>query len=162
MAAYAQMPIPDDPSEDGYEFDGWTSVIPATVPEGGVTIYGSMSRVSTVLESIESPDVPLAAPAPGWAVFNLIMMIATAIASGAMIADLLKKGSELAGIGSKKRAGIRFSTLAPAIGAILAFILTQNMGNTAAMFDKWSPMMGGIGAIQGVLTVLGVKMKPRM
>ena len=158
----AQMPIPDDPSEDGYEFDGWTSVIPATVPEGGVTIYGSMSRVSTVLESIESPDVPLAAPAPGWAVFNLIMMIATAIASGAMIADLLKKGSELAGIGSKKRAGIRFSTLAPAIGAILAFILTQNMGNTAAMFDKWSPMMGGIGAIQGVLTVLGVKMKPRM
>ena len=158
----AQMPIPDDPSEEGFEFDGWTSVIPATVPEGGVTIYGSMSRVSTVLESIESPNVPLAAPAPSWSIFNLIMTIATAIASGAMIAGLLKKSNDLVGGRGKKRAGIRFSTLAPAIGAILAFILTQNMSNTGTMFDKWSPMMAGIGAVQGVLTALGIKMKPRM
>ncbi|MEA4869799.1 MAG: InlB B-repeat-containing protein [Christensenella sp.] len=157
----APMPIPDDPAEDGYQFEGWTSVIPATVPVGGVTIYGTMVRTSNVLENITDAPVPLAAPAPTWSVFNLIMTIATALASGTMLVGLLNKNKDMEGVRSKKRAGIRFSTLAPAIGAILAFILTQNMQNQAVLFDKWSLLMGGIGAVQAVLTVLGIKVKPK-
>ena len=44
------MPVPDEPTLDGYSFGGWTG-LPTTVPEGGMTVYGAM----TVLQAPAAP-----------------------------------------------------------------------------------------------------------
>ncbi|MPM96570.1 UDP-N-acetylmuramoylalanine--D-glutamate ligase [bioreactor metagenome] len=73
------MPVPADPAQDGYTFDGWTTAIPATVPEGGLTIYGSMTAVTIPPEIITEEPTPLAGAS--WALLNLILAIATALGS---------------------------------------------------------------------------------
>ncbi|HRX57997.1 MAG TPA: MBG domain-containing protein, partial [Eubacteriales bacterium] len=157
------MPTPDDPASDGYTFDGWTTEIPATVPEGGITIYGSMSEI---VQPVEPPEVipedetPLAGAS--WALLNLILAIATALASVLMLIGLAsrKKKEELEGgivRETNKRKAVRFSTLLPAVGGIVAFILTENMKNPMAFVDRWTILMAVIAVIQLALVFFGIK-----
>ena len=56
------MPKPNDPVLDGYTFNGWTG-LPATVPEGGLRVNGSLvlqSQVAPLTERVEDPTTPLA------------------------------------------------------------------------------------------------------
>jgi uncharacterized repeat protein (TIGR02543 family) len=154
------MPVPADPAQDGYTFDGWTTAIPATVPEGGLTIYGSMTAVTIPPEIITEEPTPLAGAS--WALLNLILAIATALGSVLMLIGLVgkKRKEEVEGVvvrETKKHPVTRLMTLLPAIGGIIAFILTENMKNPMAIVDRWTILMAVIAVLQIALVLLGVK-----
>jgi len=48
-------------------------------------------------------------------------------------------------------------TLLPGIGAIVAFILTENMRNPMVFTDRWTLLMVIISLVQLVLVVFGAK-----
>jgi len=148
------IPIPNDPSQTDYTFDGWTTTIPTTMPAGNLSIYGTMTYVKRAIETIPEAPIPLAAPS--WALLNLILAVITAIASGIMLAGLLKKKDETSGV-NKKSMVVRFLTLLPTIGAVVAFILTENLTNTMAFTDRWTLLMGGILIVQAILMGLGMR-----
>ncbi len=158
------MPQPADPTLTGFTFDGWDVTIPATVPDGGLVIYGSLSPVGAptptpVVERIDDTETPLAGPV--WALLNLILAIATALASLLMLVGYLgKKKQTEEGVvvrETKKQGAARLMTLLPGIGGIVAFILTENMKNPMAFTDRWTLLMVIIAAIQLVLVLLGIK-----
>jgi len=156
----AAMPKPADPSLSGYSFEGWSTTIPATVPEGGLVIYGTLkSAVAPEPERIAEAETPLAGPA--WALLNLILAIATALASLLMLIGYLGKKKQMEdGIvvrETKKHGAVRLLTLLPGIGGIVAFILTENMRNPMVFTDRWTLLMVIIAAVQLVLVLLGVK-----
>jgi uncharacterized repeat protein (TIGR02543 family) len=66
------MPKPNDPSLNGYSFNGWTG-LPTTVPEGGLRVNGSLvlqSQAAPLTERIEDQTTPLAGKngIPLWAI----------------------------------------------------------------------------------------------
>ena len=156
------MPVPANPSLNGYTFDGWTTAIPATVPEGGLVIYGSMSiaGLDKEPEVVRDEQTPLAG-GPVWALLNLILTIATALASILMLIGLIgKKKDEQDGVvvrETEKHPLARVLTLLPGIGAIVAFILTENMRNPMVFTDRWTLVMVIIALVQLVLVVFGAK-----
>ncbi len=156
----AAMPKPADPTLDGYSFDGWGTSIPATVPEGGLVIYGTLkSLVAPEPERIADAETPLAGPV--WALLNLILAIATALASLLMLIGYLGKKKQMEdGIvvrETKKHGAVRLLTLLPGIGGIVAFILTENMRNPMVFTDRWTLLMVIIAAVQLVLVMFGIK-----
>ena len=156
------MPVPANPSLNGYTFDGWTTAIPATVPDGDLVIYGTMSLkgVDEEPEVVQDEKTPLAG-GPVWALLNLILTIATALASILMLIGYLgKKREEEDGevIRETKKHGLaRVLTLIPGIGAIIAFILTENMRNPMVFTDRWTLLMVIIALVQLVLVIFGAK-----
>jgi len=156
------MPVPTNPTLNGYTFDGWTTAIPATVPDGDLVIYGTVTITGTEEEPelVPEEDTPLAG-GPVWALLNLILTIATALASILMLLGLIgKKKEEQDGVvvrETKKHPVIRVMTLLPGIGAIIAFILTENMRNPMVFTDRWTLLMVIITLVQLVLVVFGAK-----
>ncbi len=156
------MPVPTNPALNGYTFDGWTTAIPATVPDGDLVIYGTVSITGTDKDPEVVPEetTPLAG-GPVWALLNLILTIATALASILMLLGLIgKKKEEQDGMlvrETKKHPFTRVLTLVPGIGAIIAFILTENMRNPMVFTDRWTLLMIIITLVQLVLVVFGAK-----
>ncbi|NLI54282.1 MAG: hypothetical protein GX417_08130, partial [Clostridiales bacterium] len=160
-------PVPTNPAQDGYTFDGWTTVIPATVPDGDLVIYGSMTAVRTqptptpvpTPEPIEDNQTPLAGPV--WALLNLILAIATALTSLVMLIGYMgKRKEEEDGVvvrETEKHGFARVLTLIPGIGGIIAFILTENMKNPMVFTDRWTLLMVAIALVQLVLVLFGIK-----
>ena len=56
-----------------------------------------------------------------------------------------------------KRRNLRLATLVPAVVAIAAFALTENIGAPMQLMDGWTPAMVAILAAQAVLTVVSGK-----
>ena len=48
-------------------------------------------------------------------------------------------------------------SIIPAAGAIVAFILTENMSNPMALTDRWTILMAVILMIQAVVAILAKK-----
>ncbi len=67
------MPIPADPTQNGYTFGGWRG-LPTTVPLGGVTVYGALTALQApaapLTERIGDNETPLAGKGgiPLWAI----------------------------------------------------------------------------------------------
>ena len=166
------MPVPANPKLDGYTFDGWSTAIPSTVPEGGLVIYGTMHAntpdkkpevtpaPTPVPEVVPENKTPMAG-GPAWALLNLILTIATALASILMLIGLIgKKKEEEDGVvvrETEKHPFTRVLTLIPGIGAIIAFILTEDMRNPMIFIDRWTLLMLIITVVQLVLVIFGAK-----
>ena len=91
------------------------------------------------------------APATGaWALINLLSALATALLSLIMMIGYFR---------ARDRKGIlRFASLIPAVAAVVAFLLTENMANPMILTDEWTVMMVIILAIQaGVALLVGKK-----
>ena len=98
-------------------------------------------------ENIEDEETAQAgAPGEGnWALLNLILMALTVVAGLAMLALRFARKTGMAhllGIG-------------PAIVALVAFFVTEDMSLPMAMTDKWTLIMALIAVVQVVLLVLG-------
>ena len=111
-------------------------------------------------EVVPENQTPLAG-GPVWALLNLILTIATALASILMLLGLIgKKKEEEDGVvvrETEKHGFTRVLTLVPGIGAIIAFILTENMRNPMVFTDRWTLLMVIIALVQLVLVLFGAK-----
>lgn len=56
-----------------------------------------------------------------------------------------------------KRGGWRLASLVPAIGAVIAFILTEDMRNPMILVDRWTILMVIIAVVQIVVAFLSKK-----
>jgi len=104
-------------------------------------------------EAVPDEPAPLAPEASAepetgaWALLNLIAAVAACGLSIFRVAGLRDEDSD-----EDNRKGLRLATLVPAIGSVVAFILTENMSLPMHLIDGWTPLMLGILVAQGVLT----------
>ena len=119
-------------------------------------------------EELEDEEAPLAAPAgAAWALLNLILAILTALGSVLLLIGYIgkKKKEEENENGEnveytvKKKGVWRVLSLIPGIGAIVAFILTENMRNPMVFTDRWTLLMVIIAVIQVIVAILAKKEK---
>ena len=98
-------------------------------------------------ENIEDEETAQAgAPGEGnWALLNLILMALTVVAGLAMLALRFARKTGMA----------HLLGIVPAIVALVAFFVTEDMSLPMAMTDKWTLIMALIAVVQVVLLVLG-------
>ena len=129
-------------------------------------------------EEIVEEEVPLAQPEAksAWALVNLILTVLTVIGSILLLIGCFKKkeqaetdengnvvldanGEEKLEYTRKNKNFWRISSLIPAIGAVVAFILTENMRNPMIWVDKWTILMVVIALVQVVVAILSKSKK---
>ncbi|MBQ3465371.1 MAG: InlB B-repeat-containing protein [Firmicutes bacterium] len=110
-----------------------------------------------------APTTIIDEPAPKaitayWALINLICAILTALLSIIMLIRFFtrrKEEDEETGEEEKvqRKGALRIASIIPAIGAIIAFILTEDMSLPMQMVDKWTVLMIIILAIQVLVAI---------
>lgn len=147
-AAAVQMPV-FAPAGDGAAAAG-------TVPAEAGTAAGTeeIPEADTPLtqapaeETIGDGETPLAGSNGGWALLNLILAGLTVLGGVLMLA------------GVPGKSGIRRATgLVPAIAAVVAFIVTENITMPMMMADRWTLLMVLIALVQVGVALLGRKGK---
>ena len=129
------------------------------------TAQASEPSAPTIISTTEEPaeiveePVPLAEPepveepvtkaAPGWALSNLFLTIATVVSA---IWVLLKKRGEEEDAQRKKT--IRAIGMIPAVASAVTFLLTQNMALPMQIADKWTALMAVYLALFGASVAL--------
>ena len=104
-------------------------------------------------EVIEDEETPLAPMANGkWALVNLVLMILTVLASLLMLLGVIGKKR-----GRNNKSFWRIASLIPAIGALAAFVLTENMKLPMAMVDRWTLLMVIIAVLQLIVAAMSKK-----
>ena len=104
-------------------------------------------------EVIEDEETPLAPVANGkWALVNLVLMILTVLASLLMLLGVIGKKR-----GRNNKSFWRIASLIPAIGALAAFVLTENMKLPMAMVDRWTLLMVIIAVLQLIVAAMSKK-----
>ena len=119
-----------------------------------------------VIEDEETPLAPM--PTGAWALVNLILMLLTVLASLLLLLGYLgkKKHTERDEYGNKridytrnKKGFWRVASLIPAIAAVIAFVLTENMKLPMIMVDRWTLLMAVIAVLQLIVAVMSKKQK---
>lgn len=128
-------------------------------------------------EVIEDEETPLAPMGGGaWALVNLILMLLTVLASLLLLLGYLGKkkyakedeygnalhdanGNEIIDYTRNKKGFWRVASLIPAIAAVIAFVLTENMRLPMIMVDRWTLLMVIIAVVQLIVAVLCKKKK---
>ena len=150
------VPVPANPSQDQYTFDGWTTAIPVNMPDADVVIYGSMTQMPALQEIIANERTPLAGPT--WSLLNLILTAFTVVSIGTILSIFQKKRENK---GTKKNTAFSLSTLLPAAGVVVAFIMTQVLAGTMVFTDRWSYLFAGITLVQAVVVTLALTGKAK-
>lgn len=123
---------------------GGGTITPGT-PEGEAIDDEPVPAADTPEEPqvIDDPDVPLADNG-GWALVNLLCMLATAVLFVLMLVRSIRKRQE------GERAGIIYviAGLAVAVFSALIFFMTEDMKLPMIMTDKWTLLMAVILAVQ--------------
>ncbi|MBC8570621.1 MBG domain-containing protein [Zongyangia hominis] len=164
-----------------------TPVSPVTTPAAPVTtptvsidepdVPIASLPVTSDRTVIDEPDVPLAAtPTPVWALINLLLTIATAIIMLLLLIfyfigkknkeddedeeqQRIRRENEEAKLNHvlKRKGFWRLLSIVPALGAVIAFILTENMRNPMVLVDRWTLLMALIALVQIVIAILSIK-----
>ncbi|MEA5050132.1 MAG: InlB B-repeat-containing protein [Oscillospiraceae bacterium] len=149
---------PADPSRDGYTFSDWTlyggiALGGGNIVRGDVIYRAAYTKAGDLVE-ITDNGTPLAS-SPAWALLNLILTVGTGLTSIALLVNYFgKREDEDKRKSTRRKGGLRLSSLIPAVGAVIAFILTENMRNPMVFTDKWTLLMVAIAAVQAVVAVL--------
>lgn len=169
------------PAIAGYVFDGWTG-IPGRMPAHDVAVYGAylqqiipetptptpaqtavVPTETPVIERIVEENVALAGPvekAPAWALLNLLLAVLTFGAFPALLIGYVgkrKRETEAGTIRIKKKGGVRFSSVIPAVGAVIAFLLTEDMRQSMVLVDQWTLLMAAIALIQTGVSIFSIR-----
>jgi uncharacterized repeat protein (TIGR02543 family) len=143
---------------------------PETIPEPQVPAAPAPTATQAPVE-IPEPEVPAAAaPSNGvWALLNLLLTIATGILMLVLLIGYFvgkkkkyeeteQDGVEMEETHVLKRKGIfRLLSILPTLGAIIAFILTENMSLPMVFVDRWTWLMVVIAVVQVIVAVLTLK-----
>lgn len=109
------------------------------------------------MATIDDGQTPLANAEGSWALINLISMILTAICSLLLIifAVIRKRHEEDEETNNKYL--VRAASLIPAVLAVIAFFLTEDMSLQMQLTDKWTLMMLIILAVEIITAVFARK-----
>ena len=118
-------------------------------------------------EEIPDDEIPLAAGVGGaWALVNLILTALTVLGSALLLITWItgkkrrenhpESGQE-AEQRRRRHGALRVFSLVPAIGAVIAFILTENMRLPMVLTDKWTLLMALIALVQLAVMLLARK-----
>lgn len=185
-----QVPLPEKPERTGFTWSGWNGYV-EKMPGRALLITGKLTERPTqtttptlptstpLVPPTTTPDVtgvPSATPEiiqetdtqndgqerSAWALLNLILVIATALASVWMLIGYFGKKKEhdenKVDIREIHKHGVaRLLTLIPTICGVIAFLLTENMKNPMVIWDHWTLLMVVIAAVQFVVVLLGIK-----
>lgn len=99
-------------------------------------------------EEIAEEIVPQAAPQAGWALVNLLALILTSVTAVGMALTVRRKDEN-----GEDRMSKLFGLL-PAAGALVLFLLTENLSNPMVITDRWTVAMVAILAAELVLAYL--------
>ena len=99
-------------------------------------------------ESIGEEETPLAGSNNTWALLNLVLAVLTALGGVLLVLGYLLR---------RKRNAWRLASLVPAVAAVAAFLLTEDVSRTMAFADKWTMLMVILAVIQIVIAVLSMK-----
>ncbi len=140
------LPIPTPP----------TPVV--VIEEPGVPLAAGLTDTVTV----DDQEVPLAAGGASWSLLDLILTIATGLMSGMLLITYFARKredeDEYAEYGEVKRKGmLRLMSIIPMVGAIILFILTQDMTLPMIIVDEWTIYFAAIAIVQGVVTYFSKK-----
>ncbi len=132
-------------------------IITAAAGGTGTAVITANPTPKAPATTINDPKPPLAASAY-WALINLLCAIATALLSIIMIIRYFgrtKEEDEQVGdeVDVQRKGKLRIASIIPAIGAIIAFILTEDMTLPMEMVDKWTILMVVILAIQVLVAI---------
>lgn len=98
-------------------------------------------------EELEEPEAPLAGPEESaWALINLLLALVTLLGGALTLLGLFGK-----------RGSMRLASILPALGAPIAFLLTENLRGPMAFTDRWTLLMAVIALVQLALSVLAHK-----
>lgn len=105
-------------------------------------------------EDLDEGETPLAAPGrPAWALLNLVLTLCTILASALLLLD--PTGREF-----KTRSGIlRLVSLVPALGALVAFLLTEDLRLPMTFVDRWTLLMVLIALVQLTVCIAAKKLQ---
>ena len=154
---------PEDPDEETPETP--EEIVDEETPQAPTEETGENGETGEAgeTETVEEEDVPLAGPVSDtWALLNLILAVLTALGSVLLLIGYFGKKEKNNGEYTVNKKGIwRVFSLIPAIGAIVAFILTENMGNSMVFTDRWTLLMVVIAVVQVIVAILAKKDKEK-
>ncbi|WP_419509481.1 InlB B-repeat-containing protein [Candidatus Allofournierella excrementavium] len=154
---------PEDPDEETPETP--EEIVDEETPQAPTEETGENGETGETgeTETVEEEDVPLAGPVSGtWALLNLILAVLTALGSVLLLIGYFGKKEKNNGEYTVNKKGAwRVFSLIPAIGAIVAFILTENMGNSMVFTDRWTLLMVVIAVVQVIVAILAKKDKEK-
>ncbi len=141
--------------------DPQTGVTGETNVTGGATGRMAITDGKVPTTTVNDPGTPLALNAY-WALINLLCAIATALLSVIMLIRYFgRRTEEDEETGEeteiRRKGAVRLASIIPAIGAIIAFILTEDMSLPMTMVDKWTIMMAVILAVQCIVAIAAKK-----
>jgi len=110
---------------------------------------------------IEDEDVPLA-EGSAWALINLILTLVTGLVSAILLVGYFgrkddEEDEENDEDNTKRKGVARLASIVPAVGSIIAFIITEDMTNPMALTDRWTILMAVILLVQAVIAILAKK-----
>jgi uncharacterized membrane protein YhaH (DUF805 family) len=110
------------------------------------------------LTEIEDQKTPLDKTQDKWALLNLILMILTVLLCLWMAAGTLRRNQDADRNEDektvKRKKILKLLSLIPAIAAVIAFILTEDMTLPMQMTDKWTILMLIIFIVQAIMRIL--------
>ncbi len=132
--------------------------VPPVVPPA-VTIPPVATPLADGPTTIEDTEVPLANGA-AWSLLDLILTVVTGLLAVSLLITYFtgRKEEEEEEYGEIKRKGLlRILSAVPMIGAIILFILTQDMTLPMIIVDEWTIVFAAITLVQGAITFFSRK-----
>ena len=142
----------------------------APAPAGMTIANGGTPLTAANAEMVSDNAVPMnimdgstpQAPFAAWALINLLCALATALLSLIMMIRYFggrrEENEETGETRDRNRRGaLRLASMIPAIGAIAAFLLTENMANPMILTDGWTVLMVIFLAIQTGVAILAAR-----
>jgi len=131
-----------------------------TVPQAVQTAKAEEQTSTAGATVIEDEQMPLAATG-AWALINLLCAAATAILSLVLLIGYFSRREEDEDetVETKHRLVARLVSLVPALGAIITFLITENMANPMILTDKWTRLMAAFLLVQAVVVIIAEKDK---
>ena len=108
------------------------------------------------LEELGEPEVPFAAAKGGyWAMANLLLAVSAATLA------LFPLGRLFAGKGRKRRLLIPFLGILIGAGAVILFLLTEDLSNSMTLFDRWTLPMAALAIAQVAITAMDLRQQSK-
>ena len=164
------QPQPQPEPEPEVEPEAGPEVEPEVTPEEPQPAAPDAGPV----EEIADEETPLAMGG-AWALVNLILTVLTVLGSILLLIGyigkkqkeredengnvILNAEGEAETDDIKKKGGWRLASIIPAVAAVIAFILTENMRLPMVLVDKWTLLMVIIAVVQLIVAVLCKKKK---